>query len=146
MSRFVRAASALKNLAMGSPVLPVIDVRARRVGSGVELYGSAQLPDATILRYDAHAPGWWGIVKGGLAGTVLVSDGGYSVTFEPAPWRGSKLDVIISIRADRTQPPETQALLGDHGQRMVADVGGADHAEYFLTKRIDILVDEPPTA
>jgi len=146
MSRFGRAASALRDSAMEAQILPAIDVQARRVQSGVELYGSADLPDGTILRYDAHAPGWIGILKGGRAGTVLVIDGAYSVVFERTPWRGHRLDVIISLRADRYQPAETQTLLGDHGQRMVADVGGAEHAEFFLTKSIDIQREGPPTA
>jgi len=136
-----RIKSILSNAAariLPTQILPEIEVAGRRLTDGVELFGTANLPDGTILRYDVHAPGLSGARHVGRAGTALVDAGRYSVAFQPAPWRASPLEVMVSLRADRNQPPETQALLGSHGQRMVADVGGDEHAEYFRSVSLEI--------
>ncbi len=123
---------------MGRQILPSYDVHARRVARGVELYGTAELPDHTNLRYEVGVEDADGVSIGHRMGTVVVADGAYSVLFEPSPWSGPRLDVSVSLRADRSQPPATQKLLGDHGQRMIADVGGPGYAEFFFAATVDI--------
>lgn len=132
------AAARLLKLIMPPVVYPDIEMRLRRVTEGVELFGHAGLPDGTILRYSVQAHGLAKIVRSGRSGTVRVKDQAYAVLFSPPPWKATRLDVIVSIRADRHQPPETQRLLGSRGQRMAADVGGDWGAEYFLTSTLDI--------
>lgn len=119
-------------------VYPTIDIQGRRSPGGVEVYGDTDLPDGTILRYGVRAPGLFGALRGGQKGEVRVSSGRFTVAFEPSPWKSGSLAVMMSVLANRDQPPATQALLGDHGQRMAADVAGHNHAEYFVTKTVDL--------
>lgn len=118
-------------------IYPMIRFQARYVATGIELDGVAELPDGTILRYEVQARGPRGIPHESRRGTVRVSGGRFSITFEPSPWRERRLDVVVSIRADPQQPSDTQRLLGDRGQHMASDVN-TKYGEFFVTAPVDI--------
>lgn len=118
-------------------IYPIIKFQARHVATGVELYGVAELPDRTILRYEVQAQGPRGMPQANRRGIVRVSGGRFSITFEPSPWREPRLDVVVSLRADPQQPPDTQRLLGDRGQHMASDIN-TKYGEFFVTALVDV--------
>jgi hypothetical protein len=45
----------------------------------------------------------------------------------------------VSVRGGRDQPAETRALIGDHGQRLAADVVTVDGVgEAWVTRRFEL--------
>jgi hypothetical protein len=134
VERFRRVEPAL----LAGLVYPQIRVEGRRTASGVEVLGTTDLPDGTILRYEAVAGSrFLGLVGGRRRmGQVRVSGGRYAIAFEPSPWKGPVVEAAISVRADPGQPAWTQELLGPHGERLAGDVSGPGYSEYFVTERL----------
>lgn len=139
LERLMRVAERFHQLGAQSAgaVYPEITVDGRRTWSGVKVYGTADLPDGTILRYEMVAPGRL-FGRGRRMGEVRVEGGQYAVNVDPAPWNSPTLEVAISVRADPRQPPATQSLLGSHGERLAGDVSGRGYSEHFITARLDL--------
>lgn len=119
---------------------PTITASARQTASSMTIFGGADVPDGTLLRYEVSPAGPIGIVFWRRSGTVTVTEEQFEVAIKPLPRLFRRVTITIVLNADPTQPPATQAKLGRHGERMASDVGGHSHASWFTV--VEARLDE----
>lgn len=77
---------------------PTIDIEGKRSATGIELFGTADLPDGTILRYEVHPAGLIGALTGRRRGKSTTTPARTSRTIRRSPvW--ASLDIILAIQS-----------------------------------------------
>ena len=117
-------------------VYPQISIKLKRDGDGLTLCGQTDLPNGTLLSFEVAAAGLMGFLRPRRRGRVAARNGWYEISFVPSPWRSAVLDIVVSVRADRTQPTAAQEVLGPEGERLAGEVGGDGYSEYFVSERV----------
>jgi hypothetical protein len=106
-----------------------------RQASQVVVSGKTSLPDGALIRCGIWRGDFDGPFEEVLYASARTQSGRFKCHFEPpSPWRGV-VSASAELRADRTQPPNVQAVIGSAGERLAyADIMGKGFAQVFVVR------------
>jgi hypothetical protein len=118
---------------------PRLTVSIKPAGSGVEVSGSADLPDGTRVRCGAWQGGPEGPFEDVSYRDTSITAGRFAVRFDARPpWLGV-VSASVELRADTTQPAFVRAAIGDAGERLLyADLAGPGYRQVFAVVSLDV--------
>jgi hypothetical protein len=108
-------------------------------GRGIEISGTANVPDATRLRCGVWRGGPEGPFDDVMHEDTAVKAGRFAVTISTSrPWLGV-VSASVELRADATQPAVVRAVLGDAGERLAyADLVGPGYRQVFAVTSLRV--------
>lgn len=127
-----------REIIVGRRMDPRLDVNIEATAEGLEISGTANLPDGTLL----HCEVWRGAPEGPFDDVthhdLSVSAGRFGIRVgEPGPWSG-RATASVELRADMSQPPSVRAVIGDGGERLrYADLVGPGFSVVLELATID---------
>lgn len=120
---------------------PRLTVRLEPLKSrlGIEISGTANLPDWTRVRCDIWRGGPEGPFDEVMHQDTAVKAGRFAVIIDTShPWLGV-VSASVELRADGTQPEAVRAALGDAGERLdYADLAGPGYRQVFAVTSLHV--------